>query len=125
MNSQEMFSNAWNNCATEIPYDQSWENGTGYMDNACNVNLDKYQCVKSTDRFGRRILLKNLPEYGTQVIFERFKPNDEKRSSVIVGNLTDEVRKLGWPNSSWSADSIYDLITIGEHTVNFKRPDGK
>ena len=57
----------------EIPYDKSWENGTGYFDDLAKTKTDKV--CKSVDPYGRPIMM--IPcENGTIVVFRRLTNSD-------------------------------------------------
>ena len=67
--------------ATEVDFDNSWSNGTGYFDNAKFYKLEPGKMVKATDPNGRKIILMGSPLL-TIVFFERYSD----RKDIIVSN---------------------------------------
>lgn len=67
-----IFSQVFEKIENVIEYSRSWENKTGYLDNAASiVNLKPAEMAKSVDHNGRRIILIGT-RFGTVVVFDRF-----------------------------------------------------
>jgi hypothetical protein len=60
--------------AEKIPYDSSWENGTGYFDGAVNYQLEVGKVAATVDPNNRSILLIGT-RWGSVVIFYRYENN--------------------------------------------------
>lgn len=67
-----VFERKYAEITTSIPYQTSWGNGTGYLDNAIEVPMKPGEFAKSIDLSGRRIIFVGT-QLGTVVIFDRYK----------------------------------------------------
>ncbi|QTH80244.1 hypothetical protein PA10_00044 [Pseudomonas phage pPa_SNUABM_DT01] len=77
--------------ATSIGFEQSWKNGTDYLNGAIkNVKLEDGKLAKSIDDHGRRIILIGT-QHGTIVLFERFSPQVPNQPFVVVHNEPREL----------------------------------
>jgi hypothetical protein len=59
----------------KVKYDPSWENGTGYLDNAVKYELQPGKIVATTDNMKRDIILIGT-RWGTVAIFYRYENNN-------------------------------------------------
>ena len=85
---QEVWEDLFNLIPTTVEYKESWANGTGYFDNACDEQID--EVCKFTDKDGRKGIL--IPYDGhTICVFERFAPGGCD-AFVLVSNTPLEQR---------------------------------
>lgn len=91
----EMFNKAFDQTGTRIAFSTEWKNGTGYLDKLvdADVGLRPGECATTIDDYKRRVLVIGSP-VGNIVLFERYTPTEEARSSIIVGNFPSEVQDM-------------------------------
>ncbi len=89
------FDSHFNAINTEIAFDASWCNGTGYFDNATRaVKLQPGKLGVSKDPHGRKIILVGT-RHGTCVFFERYSRESEVQEQiVVVSNAPSALRCL-------------------------------
>lgn len=73
---------------TALPFNSSYDNGTGYLDSMANIELENGIYFSST--FENRIILLIATDLGNLVMFQRHLDNEH----VVVHNETYELRKL-------------------------------
>lgn len=112
-NAQETFARYFNSVLSTTGFNPAWSNGTGYLDGivhdqSINDELPVGDIVKFTDDNNRRgIAVKT--RYGIAVLFERYCPEGEDRSNVIVSNLPWEVQPF-LDSGAVSADDMFRLL---------------
>lgn len=79
--------------AREIDFDPTWNNGTGYFDNAATVYVQSGDMAKATCPVTNRRLLLVGTELGTIVVFERYEPNSNN-IYVLTTNAPVAYREL-------------------------------
>ena len=79
----KIFQRVFSEIQSEVPFDASWANGTGYLDDAVSYPLPPGEMVKTTDNYGRRVILIGT-RFGTVVVFDRFKGQTD--GGVYVSN---------------------------------------
>lgn len=79
------FTALYNATPTEVDFDPTWSNGTGYFDNLTDVSFGEGTIVKFTDNIQRRGIIISA-KGASVVVFERQKPSDLGRSPIIVSN---------------------------------------
>lgn len=115
------FSLAFNSIEKKIPFDVEWKNGTGYLNGACDVELEVGEQATSIDDFGRRVFLVGTP-VGTAVAFERYTPSEPNDVFVVVSNVPGELSDI-IPSGSMDTDTFYryfrsDRKNIGTIVAN-------
>ena len=73
---------------TEIPFDPEWANGTGYLDGAVSYPLPPGGTAKTTDNYGRRVILIGT-RFGTVAVFDRYQGQTD--GGVYVSNRPQSV----------------------------------
>jgi len=92
MSAGEIFKKCFDSIQNAVPFDHSWKNGTGYFDHATNmIELPAGELAKSTDDFGRRIILVGT-RFGTVVVFDRYK--NQSDGGVYVSNIPDKGKEV-------------------------------
>ncbi len=91
----EMFNKAFDKINARIAFSTEWKNGTGYLDGLVNANvgLRPGECATTVDDKKRRVLVIGSP-VGNIVLFERYSPTEEARSSIVVGNYPSEITNV-------------------------------
>ena len=112
-NAQETFSRCFNAIISTTVFNPSWANGTGYMDGLVHDQslMDKMpigDIVKFEDDHGRRAIAVKT-RHGLAVLFERYSPEGEYRSGVVVSNLPWEVQPL-LAEGAVSGDDMFRLL---------------
>lgn len=88
----QVFNKVYNLIETEIPFDEKWNNGTGYMDRAINVTLSPGAFAKSrTSGANNRKIILIGTRFGTVVVFERYT---EGQNGVFVSNTPSMIRRF-------------------------------
>lgn len=108
-NSTPNFTHIFDNINTAIEFNPSWKNGTGYLDNLVDENLQGHllgykhvNVVKTVDDYGRRVVVVVTKNEKNVVLFERFS----KEGEIIVSNMCYELEEtLG--TTYWN-DSVID-----------------
>lgn len=105
------FEEMYNTPINEIPFNEEWNNGTGYYDFATKVDIPVGVVVKSYDTTSSRKLLLIGTRLGTVVVFERY---ENGKHGVYVLNAPQAISKrflnFGNARSSLSQDTIFNLI---------------
>lgn len=68
----DFFNNIHNAIQEEIPYNQVWANGTGYLDRAVKEKLQPGTMVRSITDDNRKIIMIGT-RFGTIVLFQRYE----------------------------------------------------
>ena len=113
-NSQTAFAKVFDSILSTTQYNPEWANGTGYMDGLVNdeslmSEMDIGERVKFTDDDGRRAIGVKT-RHGIAVVFERYSPEGDKRSNVIVSNTPYAVRPL-LREGALSDTDIYNAVS--------------
>ena len=91
----EIFTTAYSKITKTIPFNEKWNNGTGYFDGAFKGEyapvVEPGQLVKSIDPDGRRIIIVGT-RLGNIVVFDRY--SNWEQNTVFVYQATKEVRAL-------------------------------
>lgn len=114
---QRAFAHHFDSITTVVPFQVEWNNGTGYMDGAVKTPLaqtSKSECPNT----GRRLILIPTQFGGNVVVFERFKPKQE-RSPVIVSNVPGALRCI-LPGSEWTASELWRFCDSDVYSSLFK-----
>ncbi len=69
---------------TQVPFDPTWRNGTGYYDHACKIQIPVGSWRWSHDSGSNRFIVLIGTRFGTVVVFERYSHGS--KSPVIVSN---------------------------------------
>ena len=93
----KIFQRIFHEIQTEVPFDPSWANGTGYLDGAVSHPLPP---GKTTDNYDRRVILIGT-RFGTVVVFDRYRGQTD--GGVYVSNR---------PNST-TIDALMTGTAIG------------
>lgn len=112
-NVQETFKRLFDSIPSSTGFDPAWKNGTGYMDGIVHDKslIDELaigDIVKFTDDHDRRAIAVKT-RYGIAVLFERYSPDGDERSGVIVSNVSWEVRPF-LAEGAVSGDDLYRLL---------------
>lgn len=96
-----------------VQFDESWNNGTGYLDGAvrADLGLAPGETATSTDPHGRRIVFVGT-RLGNVVVFERYKDRD-----VIVSNMPTVVSKITGARGDLSDDQCAQILGGGVGNV--------
>ena len=78
-----IFQRIFREIQTEVPFDPSWTNGTGYLDGAVSHTLSPGEMVKTIDNYDRRVILIGT-RYGTVAVFDRYQGQTD--GGVYVSN---------------------------------------
>lgn len=78
-----IFQRIFREIQTEVPFDPSWANGTSYLDGAVDYPLSPGEMVKTTDNYGRRVIMIGT-RFGTVVVFDRYQGQTD--GGVYVSN---------------------------------------
>ena len=109
----EKFCSKFYSISTIIEFNPSWKNGTGYLDNAVNgihqIVLLAGSEATFIDDDGRRAIAVGT-EFGTIVMFERYKEGKGHDDGVIVHQMSELMSKLVDINSG--AASEFDVTYI-------------
>lgn len=121
MSVSKEFNDKFETITNNIAFDPAWKNGTGYFDHAVekDLGLRDGDLGRSTDEHGRRIILIGTM-FGNVVLFERFAPDqdeDGERSSFIVRNLPNHVRKLEGGAFPHQMDSNLMFYYLGDNNI--------
>ena len=79
----KIFQRIFHEIQTEVPFDPSWANGTGYLDGAVSYPLPPGEMVKTVDSYDRRVILIGT-RFGTVVVFDRYRGQTD--GGVYVSN---------------------------------------
>ncbi len=114
----EMFNKAFDQTGTRIAFSTEWKNGTGYLDKLvdADVGLRPGECATTVDDHQRRVLVIGTP-VGNIVLFERYTPTEEARSSIIVGNYPSAIE-----NMFGGMGGIGNALTVEGFDRLFKSP---
>lgn len=85
------FTAAYDRISTEVVFNPSWKNGTGYLDNAVH-DLQITEICKTVDNANRKVVIIPTP-VGNVVLFERFTDGDR---GIIVSNAPRAIEKLAF-----------------------------
>jgi hypothetical protein len=89
---EAIFFRVWDKTEREVPFNESWSNGTGYFDAAVAgehaPKLGNGTMVRSVTPSGRKILIIGS-RLGNIVVFQRYT----NRTDVIVTNIPDDLRE--------------------------------
>lgn len=115
---QVTFARNFDDINNVIEFDSAWNNGTGYMDHLVhdNLGLEPGQMVKTTapGDDARRVIVVGT-RFGNCVYFERYSPEGESRSNVIVSNVPDACKHISREGSlsgndlQMLCDSLYNV----------------
>ena len=78
-----IFQRIFREIQTEVPFDPSWANGTGYLDGAVYHPLPPGKMAKTIDNYDRRVILIGT-RFGTVVVFDRYRGQTD--GGVYVSN---------------------------------------
>ena len=84
----KIFQRVFRETKSEVPFDTSWDNGTGYLDGAVSYPVSPGEMVKTTDNYGRRVIMIGT-RLGTVVVFDRYKGQTD--GGVYVSNRPQSV----------------------------------
>ena len=112
--SAKSFYTAFSQVTASIPFNENFNNGTGYLDNCQEGEhapiVAPGQIVKTETLKGRKILIVGT-RFGNAVIFERYTNAIAEDTNVIVGNLPKEVEQL-YLGSAVGTNLAQDNITL-------------
>ena len=104
-----VFNKAWGEIEKEIPFNDTWKNGTGYFDNAVSmVQLTAGSIAKSTDDKDRRIILIGT-RWGTVVVFDRYT-GQEEGGVYVTNSPRNKLLKLIISGSAVSETEMINLL---------------
>lgn len=116
----EIFTQAFDACTREYPYDHKWSNGAGSFDfavygqNALKLGNGEY--VKTQTPSGRRIMLIGT-RLGHLVVYDRFTEQQLGQSgahkAVFSYNTTTLVMTGGWFSRNW-LDEYEMALAVGD-----------
>lgn len=129
---EQSFVKMFDSIELEVGFDPSWENGTGYLDGVVHNNgleLEVGQVAKTVDDNNRRIILVHTP-LGTVAFFERYTPNLNDGSFVVVCHVPHHLKYFANMSSSVSADDLVHYVglygpNIGEATAELLKVASK
>lgn len=105
------FEEMYNSPINEIPFNESWHNGTGYYDFATKVDVPIGVVMKSYDPTTKRRLLFIGTRLGTVVVFERYEGG---KSGIYVMNAPKAISyrflNFGHARSNLSQDTISNFV---------------
>ena len=123
----KIFQQVFRETKSEVPFDPSWANGTGYLDGAVNYPLSPGEMAKTTDNYDRRVILIGT-RFGTVVVFDRYRgqtdggvyasnrPHSTTIDALMTGNAIggwEMACVLGdkFPNIGETIEKIYAEMT--------------
>ena len=89
--SNATFTAAYDRISTEVVFNPSWKNGTGYLDNAVH-DLQITEICKTVDNANRKVIIIPTP-VGNVVLFERFTNGDR---GIIVSNAPRAIERFAF-----------------------------
>lgn len=107
------FNEMFDIITTEVPFNDEWDNGTGYYDGACKgddkIKLEVGELAKCISPIpnNRKMIFVGTP-VGTVVVFERFTNGE---GGIFVHNAAHHfISQLIQPQSPLNANDIFSFL---------------
>lgn len=105
------FNSTFDRVAKTLDFNPDWANGTGYLDHAAEGPdapvLAAGDMAKSTDNFGRKMIIVGLP-IGNLVVFRRYS----KESGVYTYNASREFDRYWMGTYCQGKQTLEDLKSL-------------